>query len=52
MYQANLDDNLLSLMRKLKDGTFEPRPLRVLSRKGFHSNFRGALTLASPDSVV
>lgn len=28
MYQANLDANLLALMRQLKDGSFEPRPLR------------------------
>ena len=28
MYQANLDANLLALMRQLKDGSLEPRPLR------------------------
>lgn len=28
MFQANLADNLLSIMRDLKEGAFEPRPLR------------------------
>lgn len=28
MFKSNLEQNLLSLMRQLKDGTFEPRPLR------------------------
>jgi RNA-directed DNA polymerase len=28
MFKSNLEQNLLSLMRQLKDGTLEPRPLR------------------------
>jgi RNA-directed DNA polymerase len=28
LYQNNLDENVLSLMRQLKDGTFRPLPLR------------------------
>jgi group II intron reverse transcriptase/maturase len=28
MFEANLDDNLQALMRDLKDGSFEPKPLR------------------------
>lgn len=28
MFEENLEANLLALMRQLKDGTFEPRPLR------------------------
>jgi group II intron reverse transcriptase/maturase len=28
MFEANLEANLLALMRQLKDGSFEPRPLR------------------------
>ncbi len=35
MFAANLDENLTSLMRDLKDGSFRPRPLRrVLIPKG------------------
>lgn len=28
MYEANINDNLLSLMRELKKGTYQPKPLR------------------------
>jgi retron-type reverse transcriptase len=28
MFEANLEENLDSLMRALKDGSFEPKPLR------------------------
>jgi len=28
MFEANLDDNLLALMRDLKKGMFQPKPLR------------------------
>jgi RNA-directed DNA polymerase len=28
LYQENLQDNLLALMRRLKDGTYRPQPLR------------------------
>ncbi|MGQ4810027.1 hypothetical protein NKDENANG_03471 [Candidatus Entotheonellaceae bacterium PAL068K] len=28
MFEANLDDNLLALMRDLKSGTYQPIPLR------------------------
>jgi group II intron reverse transcriptase/maturase len=28
MFEANLEENLLALMRSLKDGTFKPHPLR------------------------
>lgn len=28
MYESNLTENLLSLLRELKDGTYQPVPLR------------------------
>ena len=35
MFEANLEDNLMALMRDMKEGLFEPHPLkRVLMPKG------------------
>ena len=40
MFQANLDDNLLALMRDLKKGSFEPFPLRRVFVPKNDSEFR------------
>ena len=43
MYQANLMDNLHALMRELKNGSFEPLPLRrvYIPKNRDQSEFRG-----------
>ena len=50
MFEANLDENLQALMRDLKNGSLEPKPLRrvYIPKDAKRTKFRPLLSLAQP----